>query len=84
MNKFKTFLSGYDVTTHTIAVFGLGAIAAFYEVPQFNTLVMSIYNPMPTALKSIVVAGFALYAWYRNGQKPVAVTDASLTKPVVK
>lgn len=78
MNKFKAFLASKDVTTHTVAVVFIAAISAFYAVPQFHTVVMSVYNAMPSTLQAIVVAAFALYAWYRDGSKPA--TNAPVGK----
>lgn len=68
MNNIKAWLASYNITTHTVTVVVAFLIGGFYAVTPFHDLVIEIYKALPGWVEKVVLAAFALYAWYRKGQ----------------
>jgi hypothetical protein len=67
MTKIEAFLAKYSITTHTLAAIFVFLCAAYAGVPQVHDLFLKAYSALPGGVQQVVVAAFALYAWYRNG-----------------
>ena len=72
MENIKNWLASYNVTTHSVIVVLAFLIAGFYAVPPFHDLVVEVYNALPGWVEKVLLAAFALYAWYRKGQPAAA------------
>lgn len=74
MNFLTNFFKRYSVTTHTLTVSFATLFTLYDSVPQFHALVVNAYKAMPSWAEQLLVAAFAVYAWYRKGQPKNALT----------
>lgn len=81
----KAFFAKYSTLTHSLAGFWAVIVSAYTLSNPFRTAVnstaLSLYHALPAHLAAIVAGLFTLiaplWAFYRNGEKPVAVVPVA-------
>lgn len=56
-NNLKAWLAARNITTKTVAAFGLGLPVLFRTNPGFHVWVMSLYHALPSWLETAIVSG---------------------------
>lgn len=67
MTRVTDFLAKYRITTHGIAAVIAFCVAAYYQYPPFQQLVLSTYGHFPMWAKQIITVTILLWNLYRNG-----------------
>lgn len=74
LQKIKSFLAQYNITTHSIVGVWFAAIAFYYDNQVFhdyvNKTAISIYNWMPHWLEGLIIGVVLPYIAYRKGLSP--------------
>jgi hypothetical protein len=85
MNTITNWFNRFTATTHftfaSVLALAGALYAAYWNVPQVQTLSQHIYAAVPGWAQLVIAAAVGWYAWYRNGEKPVAnhPTDVDLS-----
>jgi hypothetical protein len=77
MDQLKQWYLKHTALTHVLATIITFLVAAYFQVPQFHSLVVYYYGLLPQGLKQIIATGILLYGFYRNSYKQPPVPPAA-------